>query len=89
MLYDQFYKKEIDEIPKSLDKYNLNDYVDNILNKLMFKANISQENKLFQKDYRLRKDAGDKLSMRLKQYEGFTLKLLTMLNDYKRGKNPY
>ena len=87
LLYDKFYKKEIDEIPKSLDKDNLNDSVDNILNKPMFEADISQENKSFKKDYRLRKGTGGKLSISLKQYEGFTFNLLAMLNDYERGKN--
>ena len=68
LLYDKFYKKEIDEIPKSFDEDNLNDFVSNILKKpTMFKANISQENKSFKKDYRLRKDTGDKLSISQKQ----------------------
>ena len=31
LLFVKFYKKEIDEISKSLDKDNLNDSVDNIL----------------------------------------------------------
>ena len=86
-LYDKFYKKEIDEIPKSFDEDNLNDFVSNILKKPIFKANISQENKSFKKDYRLRKDTGDKLSLSLKQYEGFTLVPLTILNDYEGEKN--
>ena len=89
MLYHKFYKKEIDELTKSLDKDNLNDSVDKILNKPMLEADISQENKSFKKDYRLRKDTGDKLSISLKQYEGFTLNLLAMLNDYEREKNLY
>ena len=89
MLYHKFYKKEIDELTKSLDKDNLNDSVDKILNKPMLEADISQENKSFKKDYRLRKDIGDKLSISLKQYEGFTLNLLAMLNDYEREKNLY
>ena len=87
MLYHKFYKKEIDELTKSLDKDNLNDSVDKILNKPMLEADISQENKSFKKDYRLRKDTGDKLSISLKQYEGFTLNLLAMLNDYERENN--
>ena len=89
MLYHKFYKKEIDELTKSLDKDNLNDSVDKILNKPMLEADISQENKSFKKDYRLRKDIGDKLSISLKQYEGFTLNLLAMLNDYEKEKNLY
>ena len=89
MLYHKFYKKEIDELTKSLDKDNLNDSVDKILNKPMLEADISQENKSFKKDYRLRKDTGDKLSISLKQYEGFTLNLLAMLNDYEKEKNLY
>ena len=89
LLYDKFYKKDIDEISKALDKNNLNNAVDNILNKPMFEADISQENKSFKKDYRLRKNTGDKLSISLKQYEGFTLKLLAMLNDYERENNLY
>ena len=89
MLYDKFYKKEIDEISKSLDKDNLNDSVDNILNKPMFEADISQENKSFKKDYRLRKSTSDKLSISLKQYEVFTVNLLAMLNDYERENNLY
>ena len=89
MLYHKFYKKEIDELTKSLDKDNLNDSVDKILNKPMLEADISQENKSFKKDYRLRKDTGDKLSISLKQYEGFTLNLIAMLNDYEREKNLY
>jgi len=88
-LYYKFYKKEIDEIPKSFDEDNLNDFVSNILKKPIFKTNISQENKSFKKDYRLRKDTGDKLSISLKQYEGFTLVPLTILNDYEREKNLY
>ena len=87
LLYDKFYKKEIDEISKSLDKDNLNDSVDNILNKPMFEADISQENKSFKKDYRLRKDTGEKLSISLKQYEVFTVNLLAMLNDYESENN--
>ena len=89
LLYDKFYKKEIDEISKSMDKDNLNKSFDNILKKPMFESDISQENKSFKKDYRLRKNAGDKLSISLKQYEGFTLKLLAMLNDYERENNLY
>ena len=89
MLYDKFYKKEIDEISKSIDKDNLNKSFDNILNKPMFESDISQENKSFKKDYRLRKNTGDKLSISLKQYEGFTLNLLGMLNDYERENNLY
>ena len=89
VLYDKFYKKEIDEISKSIDKDNLNKSFDNILNKPMFESDISQENKSFKKDYRLRKNTGDKLSISLKQYEGFTLNLLGMLNDYERENNLY
>tara|TARA_B100000242_G_scaffold100809_1_gene69420 strand:- start:255 stop:587 length:333 start_codon:yes stop_codon:yes gene_type:complete len=89
MLYDKFYKKEIDEISKSIDKDNLNKSFDNIVNKPMFESDISQENKSFKKDYRLRKNTGDKLSISLKQYEGFTLNLLGMLNDYERENNLY
>ena len=89
LLYDKFYKKEIDEIPKSLNKDNLNDCVDNILKKPMFEADISQENKSFKKECRLRKNTGEKLSISLKQYEGFTLNLLAMLNDYEWEKNLY
>ena len=89
LLYDKFYKKEIDEISKSIDKDNLNKSFDNILNKPMFESGISQENKSFKKDYRLRKNTGDKLSISLKQYEGFTLNLLGMLNDYERENNLY
>ena len=89
VLYDKFYKKEIDEIFKLMYKDNLNDSVDNILNKPMFEADISQENKSFKKDYRLRKDTGEKLSISLKQYEGLTLNLLAMLNDYERENNLY
>ena len=89
VLYDKFYKKEIDEISKSIDKDNLNKSFDNILNKLMFESDISQENKSFKKDYRLRKNTGDKLSISLKQYEGLTLNLLAMLNDYERENNLY
>ena len=85
----KFYKEEIDKISKSLDEDNLNDSVDNILNKPMFEADISQENKSFKKDYRLRKDTGDKLSISLKQYKGLTLNLLAMLNDYERENNLY
>ena len=40
LLYDKFYKKDIDEISKALDKNNLNNAVDNILNKPMFEADI-------------------------------------------------
>ena len=86
LLYDKFYKKEIDEIPKSLDKDTLNDSVDNILNKPMFETDISQENKSFKKEYRLRKDTGKKLSISLKQYEGFTLNILAIINDYERER---
>ena len=89
LLYDKFYKKEIEEISQLMDKENFNDSVDKILNKPMFEADISQENKSFKKDYRLRKNTGDKLSISLKQYEGFTLKLLAMLNDYERENNLY
>ena len=89
LLYDKFYKKEIDEISKSMDKDNLDKSLGNILNKPMFESDISQENKSFRKDYRLRKNTGDKLSISLKQYEGFTLKLLAMLNDYERENNLY
>ena len=89
LLYDKFYKKEIDEISKSIDKDNLNKSFDNILNKPMFESDILQENKSFKKDYRLRKNTGDKLSISLKQYEGFTLNLLGMLNDYERENNLY
>tara|TARA_B100000212_G_scaffold146105_1_gene109739 strand:- start:896 stop:1228 length:333 start_codon:yes stop_codon:yes gene_type:complete len=89
VLYDKFYKKESDEISKSIDKDNLNKSFDNILNKPMFESDISQENKSFKKDYRLRKNTGDKLSISLKQYEGFTLNLLGMLNDYERENNLY
>ena len=89
LLYDKFYKKEIDEISQSMDKDNFNDSVDKILNKPMFEADISQENKSFKKDYRLRKDTRDKLSISLKQYEGLTLNLLAMLNDYERENNLY
>ncbi len=88
MLYDKFYKK-IDEIPKSFDEDSLNDFVSNSLNKPMFEADISQEIKSFKKDYRLRKDTGDKLSISLKQCESITLDRLTMLNDYEREKNLY
>ena len=49
----------------------------------MFEYDISQENKSFKKDYRLRKNTGDKLSISLKQYEVFTVNLLAMLNDYE------
>ena len=89
LLYDKFYKKEIDEISQSMDKDNFNDSVDKILNKPMFEADISQENKSFKKDYRLRKGTGEKLSISLKQYESFTLNLLAMLNDYERENNLY
>ena len=89
LLYDKFYKKEIDEISQSMDKENFNDSVDKILNKPMFEADISQENKSFKKDYRLRKNTGDKLSISLKQYKGLTLNLLAMLNDYERKNNLY
>ena len=89
LLYDKFYKKEIDEISQLMDKDNFNDSVDKILNKPMFEADISQENKSFKKDYRLRKNTGDKLSISLKQYEGFTFNLLAMLNDYERENNLY
>ena len=89
LLYDKFYKKEIYEISQSMDKDNFNDSVDKILNIPMFEADISQENKSFKKDYRLRKDTGDKLSISLKQYEGLTLNLLAMLNDYERENNLY
>ena len=89
LLYDKFYKKEIDGISKSMDKDNLNKSFDNILNKPMFESNISQENRSFKKDYRLRKNTGDKLSISLKQYEGFSLNLLAMLNDYERENNLY
>ena len=84
LLYDKFYKKEIDEISQLMDKDNFNDSVDKILNKPMFEADISQENKSFKKDYRLRKNTGDILSISLKQYEVFTVNLLAMLNDYER-----
>ena len=86
MLYDKFYKK-IDEIPKSFDEDSLNDFVSNSLNKPMFEADISQEIKSFKKDYRLRKNTGDKLSISLKQYKVFTLNLLSMLNDYEKENN--
>ena len=89
LLYDKFYKEEIDEISKSLDKDNLNKSFDNILNIPMFESDISQEDKSFKKDYRLRKDTGDKLSISLKQYESFTLNLLAILNDYERENNLY
>ena len=89
LLFDKSYKKEIDEIFKPMDKNNLNKSFDNIPNKPMFESDISQENKSFKKDYRLRKNTGDKLSISLKQYEGFTLKLLAMLNDYERENNLY
>ena len=89
LLYDKFYKKEIDEISESMDKDNLNESFNNILSKPMFESDISQENKSFKKDYRLRKNTGDKLSISLKQYEGFTLNLLAMLNDYERENNLY
>ena len=72
-----------------MDKDNLNGTVDNIVNKPMFEADISQENRLFKNDYRLRKDKDDKSFKSLKQYEGFTIDLLTMLNDYEREKNLY
>ena len=84
LLFVKFYKKEIDEISKSMDKNNLNKSFDSILNKPMFESDISHENKSFKKDYRLRKGAGGKLSVSLKQYEGFTFNLLAMLNDYER-----
>ena len=87
LLYDKFYKKEIDEISQLMDKDNFNDSVDKILNKPMFEADISQENKSFKKDYRLRKDTSEKLSISLKQYESFTLNLLAMLNDYESENN--
>ena len=89
LLYDKFYKKEIHEISQLMDKDNFNDSVDKILNKPMFEADISQENKSFKKDYRLRKGTGEKLSISLKQYESFTLNLLAMLNDYERENNLY
>ena len=89
LLYDKFYKKEIHEISQLMDKDNFNDSVDKILDKPMFEADISQENKSFKKDYRLRKNTGDKLSISLKQYESFTLNLLAMLNDYERENNLY
>tara|TARA_B100001027_G_scaffold199657_1_gene158513 strand:+ start:165 stop:425 length:261 start_codon:yes stop_codon:yes gene_type:complete len=79
--------KKIDEISKSMDKYNLNKSFYNILNKPMFESDISQENKSFKKDYRLRKNTGDKLSISLKQYKVFTLNLLSMLNDYEKENN--
>ena len=87
LLYDKFYKKEIDEISQLMDKDNFNDSVDKILNKPMFEADISQENKSFKKDYRLRKNTADKLSISLKQYEVFTVNLLAMLNDYESENN--
>ena len=74
---------------KTKNPTNVGLYVDNILNKPMFEADISQENKSFKKEYRLRKDTGKKLSISLKQYEGFTLNLLAMLNDYERENNLY
>ena len=89
LLFVKFYKKEIDEISKSMDKNNLNKSFDSILNKPMFESDISHENKSFKKDYRLRKNTGDKLSISLKQYEGLTLNLLAMLNDYERENNLY
>ena len=87
LLYVKFYKEEIDKISKSLDEDNLNNAVDNILNKPMFEADISQENKSFKKEYRLRIGTGEKLSISLKQYVSFTLNLLAMLNDYERENN--
>ena len=49
-LYDKFYKKEIDEIPKSFDEDNLNDFVSNILKnqylKLTFLKKINHLKKI-------------------------------------------
>ena len=60
MLYDKFYKKEIDEIPKYRINHNLNDSVDNIQENIKsIEADISQLNKSFRKEYRLRKDTGE------------------------------
>ncbi len=72
-----------------MDKDNFNDSVNNILNKPIFEADILQENKSLKKDYKLKKDTGDKLSIRLKQYESFIMNLLAMLNDYERENNLY
>ena len=49
-LYYKFYKKEIDEIPKSFDEDNLNDFVSNILKnqylKLTFLKKINHLKKI-------------------------------------------
>ena len=84
LLYDKFYRAEIDNLHNQPNKGKLNDRIESIFSRPMFELDISQEDKSFNQDYRLRDSIGNKLSLNLKQYESATLKLLAMLNDYEK-----
>ena len=84
LLYDRFYKTEVDNLYNKTDQVNTDQQMHDILNRPMFEVDISKEGKSFRKDYRLRDSNNDKLSMNLRQYEDATIGLMAMINDHEK-----
>ena len=87
LLYSKYYKPEVDKLSKSLNQTEVQNQIANILKKPFFEINISKEHKSFRKDYRLRENIGNKLSISLKEYEQEMIKLLAILTDYEKENN--
>ena len=87
LLYSKYYKREVDKLSKELNQTEVQNQITNILKKPFYEINISKEHKSFRKDYRLRKNIGDKLSISLKQYEQEMINLLAILSDYEKENN--
>ena len=85
LFYSKYYKEKIDNISKKTSQSEVENQISSILKKPFFEIDISKEHKSFRKEYRLRKNSSNRLSINLEQYEEQLIKLLAMLNDYERN----
>ena len=87
LFYSKYYKEKIDNISKKTSRSEVENQISSILKKPFFEIDISKEHKSFRKEYRLRKNSSNRLSINLEQYEEQLIKLLAMLNDYEKENN--
>ena len=87
LLYSKYYKEKIDNISKKTSQSEVENQISSILKKPFFEINISKEHKSLRKEYRLRKNSSNRISINLEQYEEQLIKLLAMLNDYEKENN--
>ena len=87
LLYSKYYKRKVDNISKNLNLSEVENQISDILKKPFFEIDISGEQKSFRKEYRIRENSSNRLSINLEQYENQLVKLLAMLNDYEKENN--